>query len=505
VDCFGPRDRVYLERDLYARCLDLSRAEDPAPLLTQTLEVLREAIRAERGYIELRDVHACGERSWSADAGVDADEREAIRDRISRGVIAEAIETGTTIHTPSAQLDARFSERQSVRAAKIEAVLCIPLRADEVIGVVYLHNRIGGGPFADDDVRCAQRVARFVGTVAGRLLELLRRRAAEDATMDVRARLVAEGVIGRSSALARVLERLAVVASMETNVLFTGASGTGKSMLARVLHENSPRRGGPLVELNCAALPESLVESELFGAERGAHSAVTGRGMVGKVAAAEGGTLFLDEIGDLSTEVQAKLLQLLQSKQYFPLGGTRVRHADVRIVAATNRDLEQAIDDGAFREDLYYRLRGVVLEVPALEERREDIPLLARHLCEQSCLRNGLAPMLLSASAMSAIEFADWPGNVRQLASVCEEAVVNARMEGASTIDVRHVFPRRNASSSELPETFQGARQRMERTFLASALAARDWNVALTARELAMSRSHLNALIRRYALHRQPA
>ncbi len=310
-----------------------------------------------------------------------------------------------------------------------------------------------------------------------------------------------DGILGRSEALRRLLERLAVVAPMESNVLLSGSSGTGKSTLARVLHRNSPRAKGPFVELNCAALPEGLVESELFGAERGAHSAVVARGTEGKVAAAEGGTLFLDEIGELPPSVQAKVLQLVQSKEYFPLGSRNVRRADVRIVAATNQSLEDAIASKAFREDLYYRLRGVQLRVPSLAERREDIPTLAQHFVAESCERLAVEPLSLSPEVLEAFEGAEWPGNIRELASVCDEAIVSARIERSDTIELRHAFPNAPQGDAKLL-TLHAARQRWERGFLAAELARRDWNVAATARELDISRSHLNTLIRRYGLSR---
>jgi Nif-specific regulatory protein len=224
--------------------------------------------------------------------------------------------------------------------------------------------------------------------------------------------------------------------------------------------------------------------------------------VVGKIAAAEGGTLFLDEVGELPISMQAKLLQLVQTKEYYRLGGSRPVRADVRIVSATNRDLEQAITERAFREDLYYRIRGVQLRVPALAQRREDIAPLAQHFCAESCARNNLPGLPLSAAALAALEFADWPGNVRELAGTCEQAVVEARIAGADEIDVPHLFPAAR-ETEHAAASFQGARARWERVFLHQTLAAARWNVTAAARDLDMSRSHLNALIRRYRLSRE--
>ncbi len=398
----------------------------------------------------------------------------------------------------SAMLDDRFSVHDSVQLERIEAVLCVPLTTPNSAGVVYLQNHRGGGSFSDDDVTVVRTVAEYLGTLTSRLLELQRRRLEQDCTAAVRERMKLGALIGRSAALAAVLERLELLASMDANVLLTGPSGTGKSLFARLLHENSNRADAPFVALNCAALPEGLVENELFGAERGAHSTAV-EPVSGKVAAAEDGTLFLDEVGELPLSVQAKVLQLVQNREYYPLGGSRPLRANVRIITATNRELEHELETNAFRKDLYYRIRGVQLRVPPLLERREDIPLLVEYFCTQSCERNGLSVLRPSPAALVAAEFSDWPGNVRELASACEEAVVNAQLERAVEIEPRHLFP--SDSATDTP-SFHESRQRWERSYLEKVLTKHDWNVALTARTLRVSRSHLNAMIRRCELRR---
>jgi Nif-specific regulatory protein len=500
----GGYDRSHREREIYRRCLELFRAEDPSPLVRDTLELLRGFVDAEHGYIELHDIVTGTEQTWSAASGLDDETLEVVRERISRGVIAEAIVTGRVVHVPSAMLDERFGVRESVRRGKIEAVLCIPLTAEGLSGVVYLQAHAGGGPFGDEDVACAQTVAQFVASVGRMLLELLRRRRVRDVTVDIRGKLKADAVLGRSAALARVLERVAAVAPLEANVLLTGPSGSGKSMLARVLHDNSRRSAGPFIEINAAAIQETMLEAELFGALAGAFTGAPQKGLPGKVAAAQGGTLFLDEIGELRPELQAKLLQLAQSRQYYPVGSTAVRTADVRIVAATNRDLPKAIASGAFREDLFHRIKGVEIKLPPLDARREDVPSLAIHLCERFCRDSGVPPMGFSPAALVHLELAPWPGNVRELENRCRDAVVNARVEGSTTIELRHLFTD-EASLEDEGRTFRHARQQWERAFLVAELRRREWNVSLTADELEMSRSHLNALIKRYGLSREGA
>ncbi len=480
--------RHLLERDLYQKCLGLVRVEDPRPLLEEAVRLLLEIADARAGYIELRDARAREARSWTAAAGVEADERARIEDRISRGVIAEAIETGETVHVASAMLDDRFSVRESVQLERIEAVLCVPLSASEATGVVYLQNHMGGGQFSDADVTCVRTVADYLGTLSARLLELHRRRQQEDRTVSLRARLRLGDLVGRSSSIATVLERLALLAAKDDTVLITGASGTGKSLLAQLLHDNSARSDGPFVVLDCSAVDEPKIEGELFGGE--------GPGMV---EAAEGGTLFLDEISELPYAVQAKVRQLAQTGEYEPRGGTSKRTANVRILAATNRDLEEEVANEAFRKDLYDQLRSVQLRVPALIERREDIPLLVQHFCTATCDKNGFDPIPASPSTLVAAEFFDWPGNVRELAGACEEAVVSARLDRVPEIEPRHLFPFMGGDEAQ---TFQDARRRWECSFLEQTLTKYDWNVARTARALQMSRSHLNVLIRRCELRR---
>jgi Nif-specific regulatory protein len=214
---------------------------------------------------------------------------------------------------------------------------------------------------------------------------------------------------------------VALVAPLDVTVLLTGESGTGKSLLARAIHDNGPRAAGPFVELNCAALPEGLIESELFGAVAGAHSTAT-RAVPGKVRGAEGGTLFLDEIAELAPAAQAKLLHLLHAREYFPLGAPRAVRADIRLIAATNVDLDAAVAEKRFREDLYFRLRVLPIRVPTLAERKEDLADLSVYLLGTACRRHSLPAFSLSPGAVRAVEASPWPGNVRELAHALEAA-----------------------------------------------------------------------------------
>jgi len=235
-------------------------------------------------------------------------------------------------------------------------------------------------------------------------------------------------IIGTSQAMRRVFEAIALVAPTEATVLILGESGTGKELVARAIHANSPRRAGPLITVNCAALPETLLESELFGHERGAFTGATERRR-GRFELAGGGTIFLDEIGDLTPGPQAKLLRVLQSQEFERLGGTTSLTADARVIAATNKDLEAAVRTGEFREDLWYRLHVFPLTIPPLRERREDIPLLAEHFLRVYAERHRRRLRALTPRALDLLMRHEWPGNVRELEHTVERAVILARGE----------------------------------------------------------------------------
>jgi len=231
------------------------------------------------------------------------------------------------------------------------------------------------------------------------------------------------GIVGRSRRMQEVIRTAEIVAKTKSTVLITGETGTGKEMVARAIHFHSPQKDMPLIKVNCAAIPENLLESELFGHVRGAFTgAVTGK--KGKFALADGGTIFLDEIGTMAPSLQAKLLRVLQEREFEPLGSERSQKVDVRVIAATNRDLRQMVAEGRFQEDLYYRLNVIPLEIPPLRERREDVPVLVDHFVRKHSQRAGKAVEGLAPGVLDALQGADWPGNVRELENTVERAVV---------------------------------------------------------------------------------
>lgn len=300
------------------------------------------------------------------------------------------------------------------------------------------------------------------------------------------ARMSPDEVVGRSALMQALLEEAGQVADSEATVLVTGESGTGKGRLARWIHDHSPRRARKMITVNCGALPENLLESELFGHEAGAFTGATGR-REGRFDLARGGTLFLDEVTEMSPSVQVKLLRVLQDGEYERVGGTRTLQADVRILAATNRDPEQAIRDGQLREDLYYRLNVIGLQLPPLRERREDVPLLAQHFLRIHAARNRRDVSAFAPAAVDALVAWLWPGNVRELENAVERAVVLCR---GDTIEPAHL-PRamRNAESSPDALSFRVGTplKDVERAMIETTLAACDGDKSMAARLLGIT------------------
>ncbi|GAB7216372.1 two-component system response regulator GlrR [Dickeya ananatis] len=302
-------------------------------------------------------------------------------------------------------------------------------------------------------------------------------------------------VVTRSPIMQRLLEQAKMVAQSDVSVLINGQSGTGKEVLAQAIHAASPRAGRPFIAINCGALPEPLLESELFGHARGAFTGAVSQ-REGLFQAAEGGTLFLDEIGDMPLALQVKLLRVLQERKVRPLGSNRDQDINVRIISATHRDLPKAMEKGEFREDLYYRLNVVNLKLPALNERAEDIPLLANHLLREAATRHKPFVRSFSTDAMKRLMAASWPGNVRQLVNVIEQCVA---LTSAPVIGDALVEQALEGENTALP-TFAEARNQFELNYLRKLLQIAKGNVTQAARMAGRNRTEFYKLLARHEL-----
>ncbi|MBW3535865.1 MAG: sigma-54 dependent transcriptional regulator [Gemmatimonadetes bacterium] len=314
-------------------------------------------------------------------------------------------------------------------------------------------------------------------------------------------------VVGGSFQIRQVLERVEKVAPADARVLITGENGTGKELLARAIHRLSGRADGPFVEVNCAAIPSELIESELFGHIKGSFTgAVSDR--TGKFEQADGGTLFLDEVGDMSLAAQAKVLRALEQGVVTRVGGAKAIHVDVRVVAATNKELRQEIEAGRFREDLFYRLNVVPIHIPPLRERREDIPMLIQHFVDLMARTDRATPRRFTDEAVTRLGELEWPGNVRELRNTVERLLILAPGDAVTADDVELLVTGRAGDSGLGGEllgagTFSEFKDAAERAFILQKLRENDWNVSETARRVDMPRSNLYKKIEKYGLVRE--
>jgi DNA-binding NtrC family response regulator len=358
-------------------------------------------------------------------------------------------------------------------------------------------------PFSPDRVRVGVRNA-------------LRQARAEQQLRDLRGRVHGE-IIAVSEPMLELMAMIRKLAPTRTRVLITGESGTGKELVARALHDESERRSGPFVKVNCAAIPQELIETELFGHERGAFTGATRRKR-GLFEVADGGTIFLDEIGDMGLDAQAKVLRVLQSGELMRVGGGEAIEIDARVVAATHRDLKKQVDQGEFREDLFFRLNVVPVRVPALRERRPDIQVLAHHFIRWSCKENGLAEKAIDPRAVDLLKQHHWPGNVRELKNVIERMVVLSDEDlkvDDLPVEIRHPQDRLNqeqvagawltdllSSAGEQMVSLRDFREAVERAYILQRLRDNGWNVSRTAESLMVERTHLHRKMKLLGIQR---
>ena len=411
---------------LYQVSQVLSRPLDLRETLHRVLQVLHERAGMQCGMVSLLD--SSGELLVSAVHGQDPAKAHSVRYQPGEGIVGLILQSGEAVVLGRIADEPRFLDRLQLYDLELPFI-GVPIRGDpgEQVGVLAAQPATSSIEWLGEQARFLEMVANLIAGSVRYAGEVDRERRALTAERDnlrqqVRSQFGFDDIVGHSQPMQRVFEQVRQVAKWNTTVLVRGESGTGKELIASAIHYNSPRASGPMVKLNCAALPDNLLESELFGHEKGAFTGAINQ-RKGRFEQAHGGTLFLDEIGDISPAFQVRLLRVLQEGEMERVGSSQTLRVDVRIIAATNRDLETAVENGEFREDLYYRLNVMPIFMPALRQRPEDIPDLARFLVEKLArLQN--RPLRISDGAIRLLMRHHWPGNVRELENCLERGAI---------------------------------------------------------------------------------
>ncbi|HEX2120024.1 MAG TPA: sigma 54-interacting transcriptional regulator [Thermoanaerobaculia bacterium] len=411
-------------------------------VLNRVLEVCIRRLRAERGMLILLDPLTGALRTRVARNIKEAAEGDARRS--PQSIVKEVIQSGQSVMSADARADDRFVASESVAADNILSILCVPLIIKErIAGAIYIDHRQARHLFSQKDLSFLEAFAdqAAIAIENARLYEELEeartRLSLENETLrrEVLVEKHLDSIIGQSEAVAKTQFAIRKASAGHSTVLVRGESGTGKGLVARIIHNIGPRRNGPFIKFNCAALPETLAESELFGHEKGSFTGADRR-KLGRFELANNGTIFLDEIGKMTLAMQAKLLRVVEDKEFERVGGTQTIKTDVKIIAATNLELEKAIEEGTFREDLFYRLNIIPIMLPPLRERKDDIPLLAEHFIRKICKDLGIDNKRLEPGVLDLFQRYDWPGNVRELEATLHRAIV---MSNGDTV-TKHEF-----------------------------------------------------------------
>jgi Nif-specific regulatory protein len=414
--------------------------------------------------------------------------------QVSRTIVSQVLSDGVAVLSNDLSSTESFSDTASIVERRIHSVLAVPLEVfDRILGVIYLD---ASNPKAHFDENHLQLLTG-IGSIAAAALDNARRmESLEQENRRLQAEISLEhNMVGDSPRMRDVYQFIARVAPRDVTVLIFGESGTGKELVARAIHRNSGRADKPCMAINCAALAETLLESELFGHEKGAFTGAIAQ-KKGKLEVAEGGTVFLDEIGELAPLLQAKLLRVLQEREFERVGGTRTIKLNVRLIAATNRDLEEEVKRGRFREDLYYRLNVVAVRMPSLRERREDIPLLASYFTAKFSQRSNRPVLGVSPQARAGLMNYDWPGNVRELENAIERAVVLGSSDLILPEDLPEAILEKAESAGASMTAFHDALREAKKQLILNAFEQAQGTYTEAARLLGLHPNYLHRLIR---------
>jgi Nif-specific regulatory protein len=471
-----------------------------------------------RGMVTLLD-RATGLLRIEEAFGLSTEEKARGLYRLGEGLVGRVFETGNPITVPDLSQESRFLNRAGNRVQSDMAGLtyyCVPIRSrGSVIGTLSAERRIRGEAPDTRMVRDRSFLEKVSSIIAdsAKLRERIMeeqfrtyRKGEEDTekippggNQDI-SLAPGSGIIGNSSAMREVYDMLTQVAPSDATVLITGESGTGKELVAAELHRLSRRAAAALVKINCAALPESIIESELFGHEKGAFTGATAQ-RKGRFEMAHRGTIFLDEIGELSPQIQVKLLRVLQERELERVGGTETIKVDVRLIVATNRNLEQEVKAGRFREDLFYRLNVFPLHIPPLRERKSDIVLLADHFTGKYAEKNGKRIKRISSPAIDLLTSYSWPGNVRDLENCIERAVILSKDQVIHSYNLPPSLQSAVSTNTEPTTTLDAALSRLEKEMIVESLKIAEGNMAAAARSLGISERQIGLRVHHYGIN----
>jgi Nif-specific regulatory protein len=454
--------------------------------------------------------------------GLSPDEKARGIYRLGEGLVGRVFESGIAITVPDLSKETHFLNRSRNRTREDMAGLtyyCVPIRSGgSVIGTLNAERRIldeDPGAKMIQDKAFLEKVSSIIADSAKlreRIMEEQFRYRSEKGPDDKLygdkpaktqggGRIAAgSDIIGTDKSMRSLYEMLLQVSPSDATVLITGESGTGKELIAAEIHRLSKRVGAPLVKINCAALPESIIESELFGHERGAFTGAVSQ-RKGRFELANRGTIFLDEIGELPPQIQVKILRVLQERELERVGGTQTIKVDVRLVAATNRNLEEEVKSGRFREDLYYRLNVFPLHIPPLRDRKSDIVLLADHFTEKYAGKNGKLIKRISTPAIDLLTSYSWPGNVRELENCMERAVILSQDSVIHSYNLPPSLQSAGSTNTEPTTTLEAALSRLEKELIIEALKIADGNMAAAARRLGVTERQMGLRVHHYGIN----
>ena len=468
-------------------------------VLDDTLEQLARVVNAKASSIWLID--ESDKQLYIASAtGEKSAEIRKIRMDMVKGIVGMVVTTGEPFLVSDARIVPEHARDIADRVDfEAKSMLCVPMRSREkVIGAIQVLNKLGGIDFDLKDMHHLELFANLTGIAIdnARLYRLLHQE-----NMDLRRELGGkkafefDDIIGKSTKLDEVKEISRRVAQTNSNILLRGESGTGKELIAQAIHRTSQRANGPFIAMNCGALPEALLESELFGHEKGAFTNAIAR-REGRFELANGGTIFLDEVGDTPLALQIKLLRVLETKKFERVGGIKTIESDTRVIAATNQNLEQNMEKGKFREDLYYRLNVIAIHLPPLRDRKEDIPLLAEYFLRKYNIETNRRIKEFTTDAMKIFMDYNWPGNIRELANAVEHAVVLCDNEFIKPSDLPLNVHIRNEEAIEYDDSLEAAQRGFKKKFITRVLQQADGNRSKAAKKLQIQRTYLSRLIK---------